>query len=111
MPTFLKKCPNCGHRFKVERTGKRVMAKKEVVTVEEPTTPMTPMVTERIANEAVVKMSSTPPDTETVAVEEDTYVERFRCDRCGYTWTEDTSKLRNLRDGTVEGRVVSEGAP
>ena len=112
MPTFLMKCPSCGKHFEVHRTGEEIEREHEVIEVEKPQMPMSPMVSERVANETVVEVSSSlPADEEVVAAEKITYTETYTCRHCGHTWTEQRTKFKNESGGTIRGNVVSEGAP
>jgi predicted RNA-binding Zn-ribbon protein involved in translation (DUF1610 family) len=102
LPTFLKKCPNCGKRFEVERVAESESAKEEDVLSETAVSesrdavgPASPIsVTE---NMQLPTSSGAHLDVEV----EDEKIESFKCKHCGYTWTEKHEKMNDL--GQVKG--------
>jgi len=98
---FFKKCPNCGKRFEVERTGESVEKAEELVPVEQAVIPQTIVngaapiaVANTVANQPPVVKNRT-------LVEEDQYTDSYKCKHCGYVWTEMHEKIKDL--GQLEG--------
>ena len=101
MPTFFKKCPNCGKRFEVEHTVESVEKKTDVVTEEKlisnpsmmAANPMTPLLDTPLSNPPTVMV--------TERIEEDVYTETYKCKHCGHVWTEKHEEVEDL--GQVKG--------
>jgi C4-type Zn-finger protein len=114
MVTIFMKCPSCGKRFEVHKTGEAVVDKEEeIVVVREPQTAMTEEMPRNSFDAGALPPESLipPPKTVPVAAEKTVVEETYKCTHCGYTWTEDKETLKNEHGGEIRGEVVSEGPP
>jgi hypothetical protein len=115
MTILLRKCPSCGRRFEVHRTGEVVeRGEMELVSVEEPQRSMSVEMPRNNVSVGALPdegLSVLPPEVDTVVAERDVIQERFVCKHCGYAWEEAREVLRKEGGGEVKGRVVDEGAP
>jgi len=100
VPTVFKKCPNCGKRFEVERTGKSVEKKTEVVEEEKTISP--PSVVASYSR--ISPMQEAPHVMVDVLIEEDEYTETYKCKHCGHVWTEKHEVVEDL--GEVNGAGI-----
>jgi DNA-directed RNA polymerase subunit RPC12/RpoP len=100
VPTIFKKCPSCGRRFEVERTGESVDKKTDVVTEEKPLSPPS-----LIPPVSLPDIPVEPPPTVVVAeeIEEDDYTETYKCKHCGHVWTEEHAIVEDLGEVTDAG--------
>ena len=116
MSTFFKKCPSCGRRFEVKHTGEtleKTEIKTETITradaLSRPTDPLSNpgYVTERESLSRSDHIDIAPGGaggtvggvavgTEEVEVEEKTFLEAYKCSHCGYSWTEERVKDKEL---------------
>ncbi len=98
MPTLLMKCPQCGKRFEVERTADKVETKEVPVAVNNNAQELVrddlgpDLLPRDLPIEGLGEMADS--DEETVVAKEVTHNETFRCRHCGYTWSENRSKLK-----------------
>ena len=114
MATLLKKCPSCGKRFEVRRTGEvMTSSQKQVVFVEKPQNSMSQEMGRSTFSAGPLPDagSSLPPTIEPVAVERDVIEDSYTCKHCGHNWVETREILKKERGGEVRGRIVSDGAP
>jgi predicted RNA-binding Zn-ribbon protein involved in translation (DUF1610 family) len=102
LPTFLKKCPNCGKRFEVERVGESEASKEEDVLSETAVSESRDAVgsASPISVTENMQLPTSPGSHLDVEVEEDK-IESFKCNHCGYTWKEKHVKMDEL--GQVKG--------
>jgi predicted RNA-binding Zn-ribbon protein involved in translation (DUF1610 family) len=78
MSVFFKKCPSCGKRFGVKLTARE----SESRDIE-------------MGEEVVLKGYRASPkrvETHDMATGEDVAEETFHCNKCGHTWTEQSTK-------------------
>lgn len=101
MATFLKKCPKCGKRFEVERTGETMQKKTDLAQEDGEVIPPT-IVAGGIPIAAASTLSNNPPVIrhETVIKEEEEFTETYECKHCGHIWTETHEKVKEKE---VEG--------
>jgi hypothetical protein len=113
MPVILMKCPSCGKRFEVRRTGEELMSsEKEVIFVEHPQSSMSQEMPRSSFSAGPLpdaEMTS-PPDTEEEVAEKDVIQDKYTCKHCGHTWVQ-TREVFKEKGHQVRGRIVGEGAP
>jgi len=81
--TVLRKCPECGHRFEVKETEKRLESVER--HTEEYNEPL-PYIFNRAPGHAVAGV--TYPTKKSFSVTMKEYSNSYRCSRCGHEWTE-----------------------
>ncbi len=116
MPTIFKKCPNCGRRFEVKHVGEKLeKSERQTETVETSralSSPGAPYVGRDYGDESQEIRDADSIDVqpgvggtgfggivrgkEDVAIEEDTYLESYKCSHCGHEWTEEVVKDKSL---------------
>jgi transposase-like protein len=87
MPTFLKKCPNCGKHFEVERIAEKV--EERAVTVDRSRELMDQKIGPVYVpsyTDGLDESASTADDP--VLAEKQVREETYKCRHCGHTWTE-----------------------
>ena len=100
MPTFFKKCPSCGKRFEVKRTGEELERRDVSQETVRTTIPLRPRGSWRY--EAPGDRINIRPDGSTaygerrITREADTYDETYTCKHCGNRWTEKRVKKKQL---------------
>jgi ribosomal protein L37AE/L43A len=111
---IFKKCPSCGKRFEVHRTGETVEAgEKEVFLVASPQSSMSqemPRNSFSAGSLPEVELA-VPPTVEPITAERDTIEDTYTCKHCGHTWTETRESFKKEGGGEIRGKVISEGAP
>jgi transposase-like protein len=113
MPVILMKCPSCGKRFEVRRTGEELMSsEKEVIFVERTQSSMAQEMPRSSFSAGPLPDDgmSPPSDIEEEVAEKDVIEDRYTCKHCGHTWVE-TKEVFKEKGHEVKGRIVSEGAP
>lgn len=104
MPTVFKKCPNCGKRFEVERTGKSVEKKTELVEEEKTISPQAVVASYSRFPIGTPPMNEAPHVMVDELIEEDEYTETYKCKHCGHVWTEKHEVVKDL--GEVNGAGI-----
>lgn len=83
----LKRCPKCGKSFHVRHTEETVRKTGDVVPEEKVVLPVA---------EGAVPVYPMPTIKVEQAIEEDHYTETYTCSNCGYQWTEEHDKVKDL---------------
>jgi uncharacterized Zn finger protein len=113
MPVILMKCPSCGKRFEVRRTGEEVLSsEKEVIFVQRPQTSMSQEMPRSSFSAGALPDAEMSPSMEVdeEVAEKDIIEDRYTCKHCGHTWVE-TREVFKEKGHEVRGNIVSEGAP
>jgi DNA-directed RNA polymerase subunit RPC12/RpoP len=113
MVVILMKCPSCGKRFEVRRTGEELMSsEKEVILVQRPQGSMVQEMPRTAFSAGPLPDAeiSPPPEIEEEVAEKDIIEDRYTCKHCGHTWVE-TREVFKEKGREVRGRIISEGAP
>jgi hypothetical protein len=88
---FLKRCPKCGRRFGVVRTGRRLEGAEQETEASRQD--------EVVVGPDAPRLSGASLSEESVAdeertVERDTFVVSFHCKKCGQSWTEAVTEMK-----------------
>jgi transposase-like protein len=87
---ILKKCPNCGRHFSVERRGKELVGTEhhtEHVELDRATR------IDGMVADGSIQHPPVTPVSEEIPVETETFETTFECVHCHHTWTEKSTKV------------------
>jgi transposase-like protein len=95
---LLKKCPNCGKHFSVEKKGKELVATEhhmEHIDLDLATR------TSGLMHDNSIQHPPPNPISEEIPVETETFETSYECSHCHYKWTE---KSVDVVEGTADSK-------
>jgi len=97
---LLKKCPNCGKHFSVEKKGKELVETEH--HMEHVDSDLTTRTSDFMSD---LSLQHPGPVSEDIPVETETFKTTFECTHCHYKWTEESVEVFEGTANTKEFRA------